>query len=326
MGACQSSKAVSSDEGKNARFHPATGLQPGDLPHPTKSCNGSRQGTPSRRPSTTDSSGKKSPVPSLLNPGTLSLLLSLASAPENAPREESSFELELYDTCPTPFHGGCKNGDTKNIGLNLMTIEFITASVDDRNVKPQMDELITGGGALHIKGGLRTVLGVCPDSDDEVFSASYIYRSERQLHLKCEKKSLLMLRAPAGLQLRIICVSYHGHDYVAAANSLLKENNSLLDIPAGKLEEKLHCPQPKSGLLLEAPFLFTYILESATFHKKCGIYEDFLIEKYPSTIEEKSEEEKNEIAGASGKVLETGNEKLSKESESKTEINSKTKS
>ena len=288
MGLCLSSeKAVSKPAETGAisklNIHPATGLCPGDVPYPTRSSTASRQGTPSRRPSTTDSSGKKSPVPSSFNPG--GLLLALASITDSAPPPDNSahIELDLYDTCPTPYAGNSKADIVISEEAScLMRIEFVTALVDDRNVKQHMDELITGPEPLHITGGLRTVLGVCPDSDEEVFKSSYLYRSEYQQHITCDRNKEFCLRAPKGCQLRIICVSYHGHDYVASANALLQNKNTLLEIPAGKLEEKLKCPPPKGTgtLSLEAPFLFTYVLESDVFHKTCGLYEDFFIDKY----------------------------------------------
>lgn len=296
MGACLStgkspSKPVEERGINKLNIHPATGLQPGDTPYPTRSTGGSRQGTPSRRPSTTDTSGKKSPVPSAFNPGGLLLALSSITTTDPAAHDSAAIiQLELYDNCPTPYPGTSKNDITISEEQSaLMRIEFNSASVNERNVKQQMDELITGPEALHIPGGLRTVLGVCPDSDEEVFNASYLYRSEHQQHISCDKNKHFCLRAPKGLQLRIVYVSYHGHDYVAAANALLQKNNTLLEVEAGKLEEKLKCPPPKSTLSLEAPFLFTYVLESEIFHKRCGIYEDFLIDKYEPIEEDVAE-------------------------------------
>ena len=278
----------------NLNIHAATGLHPGDTPYPTKSSTGSRQGTPtggsrqgtpSRRPSTTDSSGRRSPAGNVMNPGGLHLLLS-AINPDSVNRDrDSTFEIDLYDTCPTPYHDMIKGViPTLEEESNLMRIEFLTATVNSRNVKQQMDELITGPDDLYVKGGLKEILGVCPDSDEEIFNATFIYRSEFQLHRKCDKSKSFYLKAPEGLQLRIVCVSYHGHDYVASANALLKENNTILDIPCGKLEEMLKCPIPAGGYSLEIPFLFTFVLESSILHKKCGIYEDFFISKLTPTL------------------------------------------
>lgn len=284
-------------EGKISKLniHAATGLHPGDTPYPTGSRQGtppnkSRQGTPSRRPSTSDSSGRRSPTPNNLNPGGLHLLLSAIDPDSIRKATDSNFELDLYDTCPTPYHEMIKDDiPTVEEESNLMRLEFLTATVDYRNVKHQMDELITGPEELHIAAGLKGILGVCPDSDEEIFNATYVYRSEFQLHKKCDKKIAFYLRAPKGLHLRIICVSYHGHDYVASANSLLKYENTILDIPAGMLEEKLKCFIPPGGHTMDIPFLFTYVLESNVFHKTCGIYEDFLIPKFSSLPELKEE-------------------------------------
>lgn len=278
MGLCFSRK---SDEDINQKRDLHTvGLNPGDTPYPVKlvSPDGRpRQGIPLRRPSTTPSSTKTSAPPSITKPPRL-----MIPTPEMTPLDQEDIDLELYDTCPTPYPSSNHpdKGAMYDTDLSLMAIELITATVDGRNVQDKLSKVITDTAGLHLERGLRTIVDIDPGKQDEVFCCTYRYRSLRQLHQSCDKKNHFVLRAPTGLQLRIICVSHRGHDYVAAANSLLKENNTRLDIPAGKAEEMLKCLPSHSSLTLEAPFLFTYVLESETFTKTCGILCAFDIPKY----------------------------------------------
>jgi hypothetical protein len=284
MGLCFSK---SSDEDSNHKrdLHTA-GLHPGDTPYPVKlvSTDGKpRQGTPVRRPSTTPSSAKSSAPPSIIKPPRL-----MIPTPEMTPLDQEDIDLELYDTCPTPYPSSNhpEKGAMFDTDLSLMAIEFITATVDGRNVKDQLDKMISDTAGLHLQRGLRTILGMDPGKEDEIFYCTYRYRSLQQLHQSCDKKNHFVLRAPKGLQLRIICVSHRGHDYVAAANSLLKEDNTRLDIPAGRAEEMLKCLPSHSSLTLEAPFLFTFVLESEVVSKTCGILCPFDIPKYVPLVDD----------------------------------------
>lgn len=278
MGQCTSRE--SEEDICDKRDLHVAGLHPGDTPHPLKlniAGEKSRQGTPTRRSSNTSSNGQSSGPPSISKPPKL-----LLPTPDTTPVDENDVEIELYDTCPTPYPISTQgsNGRLFVADTTLMKIEFITAVVDNKNVKDLFNGLVLGFGPLHIRDGFSTVLGADYDKKDGVFFANYIYKSHEQLHKSCDKKGNFILRAPKGLRLRIVCVSHRGQDYVASANALLREGNTKLEIPAGKADEMLKCIPSHSSLALEAPYLFTYIYESDIRTKSCGILSEFYIPQY----------------------------------------------
>jgi hypothetical protein len=289
MGTCLSTKSVDAVDHNKDNLHVA-GLHPGDTPYPVKldkSDVKSRQGTPLRRPSNTSIVGRNSAPSSVGKPSKLSI-----PNPDKLGVDENEVELELYDTCPTPYPSSNYDEDASIVepDSTLMRIEFTTAVVDERDVKDQLNILIQDTDDFVLKRGIRTVVGVDPDKEDEVFNATYIYRSHYQLHRNCSKKRSFLIQAPEGLQIRLICVSHRGVDYIEAANKLLTEGKSKLEIPPGKVEEVLHCIHSHGTLTLDAPFIFTFIYVSETFSTSCGILTEFRIPKYEVAGRPKAEE------------------------------------
>jgi hypothetical protein len=269
MGLCLSSSSANRDETNleledtpYRRDLHVDGMHAGDTPHPSNP----------RRPSLQPTSATnilKNSSPMRVNTNI-----------ENLEKLEMT-DLEVYDQCPTPFPR-IESQDVymSDITLSIIKIVIISATVDGMDVKNQIEKLTNDKDSVHIKGGVCTVLGVNPDKETEVFRITYMHTSDNQLQKKFNKGEDVVLWAPDGFELRIIYVSYHGHDYASIANSQLKNNNTLLNIPGGKVEELFKCPLSKSSI--SSPFLFTYIYQSPIINKSCGSTEDFIIDPYMS--------------------------------------------
>mmetsp|Transcript_26305 Transcript_26305/g.25140 ORF Transcript_26305/g.25140 Transcript_26305/m.25140 type:complete len:287 (+) Transcript_26305:259-1119(+) len=282
MGLCISSSSANrdqtnleSEDSPHRRDLHVDGMHAGDTPHPSNP----------RRPS--------------LQPTSASNILNHSSRMrvntniENLDKLETT-DPEIYDQCPTPFPR-IESTDVymSDITLSITKIVIISATVDGMDVKNQIEKLTNDRDSVHIKGGVCTVLGINPDKETEVFRITYMHTSDNQLQKKFNKGENVVLCAPGGFELRIIYVSYHGHDYAAIANSQLKNDNTLLDIPGGQVEELFKCPPSKSksplSISFDSPFLFTYIYQSPIINKSCGSTEDFIIDPYvaldtPTTI------------------------------------------
>lgn len=279
MGICLSTKSVDALNSNKDRHH-VSGLNQGDTAYPVKidkSDGKCRQGTPLRRPSNTSTVGRCSAPSSVGKPSRLTI-----PNPDTMGAGESEIELELYDTCPTPYPSSNNEDDGSIIepDSTLMRIEFTSAVVDERDVKDQLNLLIHDTSDFLLLRGIRTIVGVDPDKEDEIFLATYIYRSHHQLHRNCSKKKSFLIQAPKGLQIRLICVSHRGVDYINAANGLMTDDKTKLEIPQGQVEDLLQCVPSHGTLTLDAPFIFTFIYVSVVFNTSCGILSEFRVPKY----------------------------------------------
>lgn len=282
MGLCLSSSTetpLDVQERHQRRNLHVDGLHAGDTPHPRRpSLN---QNQVARR-----NSSSNSPAKEYLQSINHGIPLRVNISIENLEQLEST-DLEIYDQCPTPFPRiESADVDVSDISLSIKKIVIISATVDGLDVTPQIEKLTSEKDSIHIKGGVCTILGINPDKETEVFKISYMHTSDNQIHKKFNKDEDILLCAPEGFELRIIYVSYHGHDYAVIANSLLKNGGTTLSISGGKVEQLFKCPPSKSNI--SSPFLFTYIYQSPVIHKSCGSTEDFIINPYgldtPTTI------------------------------------------
>ena len=290
MGLCLSTNSVDSVHQNKDRHHSSVS-HPVDTntAYPVKieksdvKC---RQGTPLRRPSNTSTVGRCSAPSSVGKPSRLTI-----PNPDTLGADASEIELELYDNCPTPYPSS-NNEEYVNIvepDSTLMRIEFTTAVVDEKDVKDQLNLLIHDTSDFLLVRGIQTIIGVDPEKEDEVFYATYIYRSHHQLHRNCSKKRSFLIQAPEGLQIRLICVSHRGVDYIETANGLLTEDKTKLEIPQGMVEDLLKCIPSHGSLTLDAPFIFTFIYVTEVFSTSCGILSDFRIPKYEAAGRPKAE-------------------------------------